>query len=951
MKVFYESMNARSFLSRCNDVGSTSSNYLLSIKRYVMLCIGLVCVLGMQAQTFNYGTGSITANAAPFASGNVQVSVSGNSVTVTGNTTIAAGTYNFANFTINPGVTLTVTGTGAPLIIRCTGTFTNNGILSANGGNGNNGNSSGQAAGGVGVAGGANGGSGGGATLNSTQTAQAGGSFGSSAGGGKAPCNGNSGIPYSTTNGQYGAVGGSGGGYSVVGSQGGTQYSGGMGAGCSTRGNVGAVYGNATLTLQAGAAASFQSIGLIPESHRWLLGGSGGAGGGGCSAGGGGGGGGAGGGSIQIVANDIVIGSAGIIRARGGNGGRGYDSGNCGAGSGGAGSGGTIHLVRLNSFTNNNTNTTESIDVRGGTGGSSTSSFMGDGGSGGAGGAGRSLIDQDILLCTAVTIASNPQSASLCSGGNASFTATASGDDPITYQWQSSTDGVNWNNIIDGGVYSNAQTTTLNITGAHLGLNGAQYRLAVTNDCGEDESSAATLTVNYCGAPPVNDNPSNTNPNLSHPNAVYPTCSQVTGSTAGATLNSNTGTRDVWYRLTAISNGVSIRVSSSVIDAVLYLFEDNNMSAPIAVENAVTGTGLEVLNFDELVEGNLYRLAVASASAVDGDFTICIQQLRKPQCTANTNVSLCELIQTTVTGAHNIAYQFTDVNTNAITTYVGTGNSMLASAASAALRYGSTYTVQYTANYYLQNGLGEAETIIVPNTQTCSITIGAHRAVVVKTNNRCSNGATLARSAYLSGEFVGAGGMCNITGFEYEFTPVANCAGDDPQVLDKFSKTISSATPYMSLTYAFNHMPLAQNPNLGYWSVKMRPRFSGYSGTYGAAYVVAVNGTSPAAASMAINNTPVANAVMPTMGEMDANIYPNPNSGDLVNLNITGINSNEVYVRIMDSMGREVYTNRYAVDGSLNTMVSFSKSLSQGIYMVEMRAGDVVKTQRMVVTK
>jgi hypothetical protein len=946
MKVFYESMNAQSFLSRCNDVGSTSSNYLLSIKRYVMLCIGLVCVLGMQAQTFNYGTGSITGNAAPFASGNVQVSVSGNSVTVTGNTTIAAGTYNFANFTINPGVTLTVTGTGAPLIIRCTGTFTNNGILSANGGNGNNGSSSGQAAAGVGVAGGANGGIGGGPASGTNQRATRGGSFGSSSGGGWNPCN----SPTAGTNGQYGSAAGGGASYGSAGAAGGTDHVGGSGGGCAVSGNAGSTYGNAALTQQSGALATFLSEGNFPESNRWLLAGSGGGGGGGgYSSGGGGGGGGAGGGAIQVIADHVNIGAAGRITVKGGNGGAGYAGFSSAGAGGGAGSGGTIHVVHLSGYTNLNAN---AFDISGGTGGSAAhSDMMGSGSKGGNGGAGRSLIDQDILLCTAVTIASNPQSASLCSGGNASFTATTSGDAPITYQWQSSTDGNTWNNIIDGGVYSNAQTATLNITGAHLGLNGAQYRLAVTNDCGEDESSAATLTVNYCGAPPVNDNPSNTNPNLSHPNAVYPTCSQVTGSTAGATLNSNTGTRDVWYRLTAISNGVSIRVSSSMIDAVLYLFEDNNMSAPIAVENAVTGTGLEVLNFGELVEGNLYRLAVASASAVDGDFTICIQQLRKPQCTANTNVSLCELIQTTVTGAHNIAYQFTDVNTNAITTYAGTGNSMLASAASAALRYGSTYTVQYTANYYLQNGLGEAETIIVPNTQTCSITIGAHRAVVVKTNNRCSNGATLARSAYLYGEFTGTGGMCNITGFEYEFTPVANCAGDDPQVLDKFSKTVSTTTPTMSLNYAFNHMPLAQNPNLGYWSVKMRPRFSGYSGTYGAAYMVAVNGTSPAAASMAINNTPVANAVMSTMGEMDANIYPNPNSGELVNLNITGINSNEVYVRIMDSMGREVYTNRYAVDGSLNTMVNFGQSLSQGIYMVEMRAGDTVKTQRMVVTK
>jgi hypothetical protein len=145
-------------------------------------------------------------------------------------------------------------------------------------------------------------------------------------------------------------------------------------------------------------------------------------------------------------------------------------------------------------------------------------------------------------------------------------------------------------------------------------------------------------------------------------------------------------------------------------------------------------------------------------------------------------------------------------------------------------------------------------------------------------------------------------------------------------------------------------MPLSENPNLGYWSVRIKPRMSGYDGEYGAARVIAVNGTSPAA-SMALNEAPVANGLINSTNTVDANIYPNPNNGELVNLNITGITSNEVYVRIMDSMGREVYTNRYLVDGSLNTMLNFGQSLAQGVYILEMRAGEVVKTQRMVVTK
>ena len=56
----------------------------------------------------------------------------------TANTTLAGGTYQFTSFTIDPGVTVMVTGT-SPLVVNCTGAVTINGTLSASGGNGVNG--------------------------------------------------------------------------------------------------------------------------------------------------------------------------------------------------------------------------------------------------------------------------------------------------------------------------------------------------------------------------------------------------------------------------------------------------------------------------------------------------------------------------------------------------------------------------------------------------------------------------------------------------------------------------------------------------------------------------------------------------------------------------------------------------------------------------------------------
>jgi hypothetical protein len=94
-----------------------------------------------------------------------------------------------------------------------------------------------------------------------------------------------------------------------------------------------------------------------------------------------------------------------------------------------------------------------------------------------------------------VTITSQPSNAQLCSGSNTSFSVTATGVN-INYQWQVNT-GSGFNNVVNGGVYSNAATSALTITGATTGMNGYQYRCNLSNaTCTTPiPSNAATLTV------------------------------------------------------------------------------------------------------------------------------------------------------------------------------------------------------------------------------------------------------------------------------------------------------------------------------------------------------------------------------------------------------------------------------------------------------------------------
>ena len=96
------------------------------------------------------------------------------------------------------------------------------------------------------------------------------------------------------------------------------------------------------------------------------------------------------------------------------------------------------------------------------------------------------------------SIYTHPSDQTTNDGGNASFGVIATGGS-LTYQWQESTDGgTTWNNLSNGGVYSNVTTNTMNITSATLSMDSTQYRCVLSaSGLPVDTSNAATLTVIY----------------------------------------------------------------------------------------------------------------------------------------------------------------------------------------------------------------------------------------------------------------------------------------------------------------------------------------------------------------------------------------------------------------------------------------------------------------------
>ena len=94
--------------------------------------------------------------------------------------------------------------------------------------------------------------------------------------------------------------------------------------------------------------------------------------------------------------------------------------------------------------------------------------------------------------CTAPVVTASPSNQSICIGGNTTFSATATG--ATAYQWQVNT-GSGFTDITNGGVYSNATTSTLTITGATSGMNGFLYRCVAKDGSCSTNSSSGVLSI------------------------------------------------------------------------------------------------------------------------------------------------------------------------------------------------------------------------------------------------------------------------------------------------------------------------------------------------------------------------------------------------------------------------------------------------------------------------
>jgi hypothetical protein len=201
-----------------------------------------------------------------------------------------------------------------------------------------------------------------------------------------------------------------------------------------------------------------------------------------------------------------------------------------------------------------------------------------------------------LTVGTALVINSQPGNQTLCAGGNTSFSVTIIGV-VISYQWQESTNGGgNWNNITNGGVYSNATTATLNLTGVLATMNTYQYRCVVTGACPAINSNAAVLTVNT--APNISASPANSTICATQSTTFSVTASgtgigyqwqeSTTGGCAGPWVNVNNGG--------IYSGATTATLTLTAVPATMNTYQYRCVVTGTCAPPATSGCGLLTVN-------------------------------------------------------------------------------------------------------------------------------------------------------------------------------------------------------------------------------------------------------------------------------------------------------------------------------------------------------------------
>jgi len=238
------------------------------------------------------------------------------------------------------------------------------------------------------------------------------------------------------------------------------------------------------------------------------------------------------------------------------------------------------------------------------------------------------------------------------------------------------------------------------------------------------------------------------------------------------------------------------------------------------------------------------------------------------------------------------------------------------------------------------------EVFEMPAANPTTITISANPLTSLRTSDQCAAGTRFRGSVVASLPWV-----CGVTNWRWRFTEV------NPLTLQTVGLPIEqnrgAASNYLNL----NNVAALQNGKT--YAVQTSPIYT-YTGTnyqWGPVTYMCIVGSAGLitdASQDAMQDSEkdvLQDASQDVAQEFELSVFPNPSNGTNLNISISGIESDNVQLKIFDAMGRKIQSERYVVDGTLQTELNFQEELSDGLYLIEVTSGTSTKSARILIQK
>ena len=436
-----------------------------------------------------------------------------------------------------------------------------------------------------------------------------------------------------------------------------------------------------------------------------------------------------------------------------------------------------------------------------------------------------------------------------------------------------------------------------------------------------DDGDADTINDTYqadcgCAGTPVGGGPAT-------PLALTPlgTCASLTGDVSGG---------DVSFEIVPATSGVRVEVSTADFDAVVTILDG---VGTVVTSINVGGLGDEYLNVGNLTAGDTYEVVVSSASGA-GAFNICGQIL--PDTRADYGVGpydLCDIYKADYVAADDYRYRFQLDGVDQTSYTNGVANTLLVLNNVPLLDLDTEYNVQIDAGFELSLADGSTELVWVMADEDNAFTTLPQPVTQMRTIDNCAN-----HGPHFLGDYIRATPwVCGSSDWEWSFVRTD---------ITEFEilKLSGSTNRWLRLSSVGGLVPGAT------YDVKCRPIYpNGTPTTFGPVECMTIVGPAPgeAADGPVVEDVEVLDRIEI---EPTAAIYPNPNNGEFMNVNLTGVEG-KVTVDIINGMGAMVRSMEMTVAGDNVNEVIALNGIASGVYMVNITVNNTVITERLVVQK